>query len=68
MNSGASQDVLDRYRKEYDVAEANLKVKIETATRKAYTDQYHNWYKKNAMNYGLEYEFIPVQTKNKKDV
>lgn len=66
MNSGASQDVLNGYSKEYDVAEKALRTKVEAAVRKAYTDQYHNWYKQNAMNYGLEYEFIPVQTKARK--
>lgn len=66
MNSGASQDVLDGYRKEYDAAEKALRTKVESSTRKAYTDQYHNWYKQNAMNYGLEYEFVPVQTRTRK--
>ena len=65
-DSGASQEVLDKYYKEYDAAASVLKGKVENAARQAYTDQYHNWYKANAMNYGLEYEFVPVKTRTAK--
>ena len=64
--AGASQEELNKFVKDYDAVSAVLKGKVEAATRKAYTDQYHNWYKANAMNYGLEYEFIPVKSKVKK--
>jgi len=67
-NAGASQEELSKYYKEYDAAAAVLKTKVEAATRKAYTDQYHNWYKENAMKYGLQYEFIPVKSRVKKSV
>ena len=64
--AGASQEELNKFVKEFDAVSSALKVKVEAATRKAYTDQYHNWYKENAMNYGLEYEFIPVKSRVKK--
>ena len=64
--SGASQEELQKYVDEYTSLANDLRARVEVATRKAYTDQYHNWYKQNAMNYGLEYEFIPTPTRANK--
>lgn len=65
-DSGASQEELDKYYKEYDSAAAILRTKVEAATRTAYTNQYHEWYRKHSAEYGLEYEFIPVSTRARK--
>lgn len=51
---------------EYTQKSDALRGQIETATRTAYTDQYHNWYKSHAMEYGLEYEFIPAKSRTQK--
>ena len=69
-DSGAGQEELQKYIDKYNKAneawQAEYKPKIEQEVRKAYVDQYHDWYKKNAYKYGLEYQFIPVKTKTKK--
>lgn len=64
--SGANQETLDRYYKEYEDVASALMSKVESATRKAYTGQYHEWYKKHSAEYGFEYEFIPVKTRTAK--
>lgn len=64
--SGLSQDILDGYQKDYETASSALRTQVQAATRKAYTDQYHNWIKQNSMNYGMEYEFVPVKSKASK--
>lgn len=69
-DSGAGQEELQKYIDKYNKAneawQAEYKPKIEQEVRAAYVDQYHDWYKKNAYKYGLEYQFIPVKTKTKK--
>lgn len=68
QESGASQEELRKLANDpaYLKADANFKAKVETETRKAYTDQYHSWYKSHAGEYGLEYEFIPVKGRARK--
>lgn len=62
-NAGASQDELNQIYAEYTSKVESFRPQIEAAARKAYVDQYHHWYNANAGKYGLEYEFIPVQTR-----
>ena len=68
--SGASSEELnkyiDKYNKAKDAWEAENKPKMAKDIRKAYVDQYHNWYKTNAYNYGMEYQFVPVKTRTQK--
>lgn len=64
--AGASQEELTALGNEYLQACDAMKPQIEAAARKAYVDQYHQWYKSNAANYGLEYEFIPAKTRTRK--
>jgi hypothetical protein len=67
---GASKEELQKFIDGYDKAQkawdAETKPKIEKEIRATYVEQYHQWYKKNAHNYGLEYEFIPAKTRMKK--
>lgn len=63
---GASWDELNEIAKEYTTKADSFKPEIEAAARKAYVGQYHQWYQSNAGNYGLEYEFVPVQTRTRK--
>ena len=65
-SEGASQEELTALANEYTAKADSFRPQIEAAARKAYVDQYHHWYKSNAGNYGLEYEFIPVQTRTRK--
>ncbi len=65
-DAGASQDELNKIAAEYTTKAESLRPEIEAAARKAYVDQYHHWYQANAGNYGLEYEFIPAQTRTRK--
>lgn len=69
-DSGAGQEELQKYIDKYNKAneawQAEYKPKIEQEVRKAYVDQYHDWYKKNAYKYGLEYQFIPVKSRTQK--
>lgn len=71
-NEGASQEELDGLMQRYRKADAEYtltyKPKIEADVRKAYTDQYDTWYKQNAQNYGMEYQFIPAKSKTKKSM
>lgn len=65
-SEGAPQEELDKIAKEYTAAWDTLQPQVEKATRKAYVDQYHSWYKSHAGEYGFEYEFIPVSSKTNK--
>lgn len=66
QRSGRDSPEFKKVYDEYTTKSDALKAKVETETRKAYTDQYHNWYKSHSMEYGLEYEFIPAKTRTKK--
>lgn len=67
---GASKEELQKFLDGYDKAkntwDAETKPKIETEIRRAYVDQYHDWYKTNAYKYGMEYQFFPVKTRTQK--
>lgn len=69
-DNGASQETLQKYADEYNKANdawnKEMKPKIKKEVRAAYVDQYHQWYKSNAHNYGMEYEFIPIKTRASK--
>lgn len=65
-NAGASKEELDKIYSEYTAMAESFRPQIEAATRKAYVDQHHHWLKQNAGKYGLEYEFVPIQTKTRK--
>lgn len=65
-DEGAPQDELNKIAKEYTSAWDALQPQVEQATRKAYVDQYHSWYKSHAGEYGFEYEFVPVSSKTRK--
>lgn len=69
-DSGASKEELQKYIDKYNKAneawQAENKPKIEKEIRETYVDQYHQWYRKNAHKYGLEYQFVPVKTKAQK--
>ena len=61
--AGASWDRLNEISAQYNKALDSFKASIEGEIRSAYTDQYHNWYKSNAHNYGMEYKFVPAKKK-----
>ena len=65
-DEGASQEELNKISAEYTAKWDALKPQLEQATRKAYVDQYHHWYKENAGKYGFEYSFTPTQTRTRK--
>ena len=65
-NAGASQDELNAIAREYDAAYNAMRPKLEKATRQAYVDQYHSWYKANAGSYGFEYTFTPIRGSTRK--
>lgn len=65
-NAGASQEELNAIAKEYDTAYNAMRPKLEKATRQAYVDQYHSWYKANAGSYGFEYTFTPIRSSTRK--
>lgn len=65
-DSGASDEELSQYISEYNKRNDALKATIETEVRTAYTNQYHEWYKSNSMNYGMEYVFNPVRSRTSK--
>lgn len=66
--AGASWDELNAIAAEYTAKADSFRPQIEAAARKAYVDQYHQWYKSNAGNYGLEYEFVPARTRTRKSI
>lgn len=66
--AGADWDELNKLAAEYTAKAESFRPQIEAAARKAYVEQYHHWYQANAGTYGLEYEFIPVQSKARKSV
>ena len=68
VKEGAPQEERDALAKEYTSKSEKLVPLIDAATRKAFVDQYHHWYKSNAGNYGLEYDFIPAKTRTRKGV
>lgn len=65
-DEGASQEELTSIAKEYTKAWDAMKPQLEQATRKAYVEQYHHWYKANAGKYGFEYTFTPTKEKTRK--
>ena len=62
--SGASKETLDATFKEWQDAEAawlkkHPKEDREKEANEAYANQYHEFYREHAAEYGIEYEFIP---------
>lgn len=54
---GKPQATLDRLAAQYDRQSAKYKTLLDAATRKAETQPYHDFYRKNASKYGFKYEF-----------
>lgn len=65
-SKGSDSPEFKKMQSEYTQKSEALTAQIKTATQKAYTDQYDAWYKSHAMEYGLEYEFIPAKSKTRK--
>lgn len=62
---GADDEILKRYSDEYEKAylafNVKYEAKINAEAREFYLEQFHQWHKQNAANYGFQYEFIPIE-------
>lgn len=55
--AGKPQATLDRLMAQYNRQDVKYKSLLDTATRKAETQPYHDFYRRNASKYGFKYEF-----------